>query len=125
MVSTVFQLNEQIIDLLDMAVPTMDMMHSLQHSSDWFWHDNGDAYTRDVRDDAHHLSSRLFEMVNALIRLHCADVEKQLTMVATIFLLLTLFSSRFGQNLAFMAEHRKGSAEFPRRPVDGPGVPLT
>ncbi len=117
-VGTLFHLTEQITDLHNMAVPTMDMIHSLQHNSDWFSHKKGNAYTRDVLDDARHLShrletlretaQRLFDMVNALITLHRADVEKQLTLVATIFLPLTLLSSYLGQNMDFMTEHIAG-----------------
>jgi magnesium transporter len=121
-VNRLFNVTEQITDLHNMAVPTMDMIHSLQHNSDWFSHEHGNAYTRDVLDDARHLShrlemlrdtaGRLFEMVNALITLHRADVEKQLTLVATIFLPLTLLSSYFGQNFKFMTDHIEGIWSF-------------
>jgi magnesium transporter len=121
-VHTLFSLTEQITDLHNMAVPTMDMIHSLQHNSDWFSHEKGNAYTRDVLDDARHLShrlemlretaQRLFDMVNSLITLHRADVEAQLTLVATIFLPLTLLSSYFGQNFKFMTDHIEGPLSF-------------
>ncbi len=133
-VNTLFHLTEQIIDLHNMAVPTMDMIHSLQHNSDWFSHEKGNAYTRDVLDDARHLSNRLemlrataqrlFEMVNALITLHRADVEKQLTLVATIFLPLTLLSSYLGQNLKFMTDHIEGMWSFLAWGVAAPLVAL-
>jgi magnesium transporter len=107
-VNTLFELTEQINDLHTMAVPTMDMIHSIRHNSDWFSQEAGNAYIRDVLDDATHLAhrletlldtaGRLFDMVNALISLHQADVGRQLTLVATIFLPLTLLSSYFGQN---------------------------
>lgn len=133
-VNTLFGLTEQITDLHNMAVPTMDMIHSLQHNSDWFSHQKGNAYTRDVLDDARHLShrlemlretaQRLFEMVNSLITLHRADVEKQLTLVATIFLPLTLLSSYFGQNFTFMVNHVDGLWSFLAWGVAAPLIAL-
>jgi magnesium transporter len=133
-VNTLFGLTEQITDLHNMAVPTMDMIHSLQHNSDWFSHAKGNAYTRDVLDDARHLShrlemlretaQRLFEMVNSLITLHRADIEKQLTLVATVFLPLTLLSSYFGQNFRYMTDRVEGLWSFLAWGVAAPLVAL-
>lgn len=117
-----FNATEQITDLHNIAAPLQDAMRSLEHNSNWFDHEHGNAYTRDVVDDAYHLArrlqmltqtaERLFEMVNSLITLQRNDVSKQLTIVATIFLPLSFLGTYFGQNFRYMTDAVSGGAAF-------------
>ena len=111
---SLFNVTEQITDLHNIAEPVQDAMRSLEHNSAWFSHELGNAYTRDVVDDAYHLArrlrmlsesaARLFDMVNTLVTLQRTDVSKQLTIVATIFLPLSFVASYFGQNFTYMTD---------------------
>jgi magnesium transporter len=115
---TLFHVTEQITDVDNMAEPAVEMMQSLEQNSEWFAHEKGTVYSRDVVDDATHLAhrmsllgetaERLFDMVNSLITLRSTDVSNRLTIVATIFLPLTFITGYFGQNFRYMTDAVSG-----------------
>lgn len=117
-----FHLTEQITDLHNMVMPFKDMLIGLKHNSDWLDEEGGNAWSRDVEDDAVHLANRmqmlrdtaqrLFEMVNSLITLQRTDVSKQLTIVATIFLPLSFIGAYFGQNFQYMEDSVASGQDF-------------
>lgn len=117
-----FNVNEQIADVYNIASPFEQMMNSIDKNSEWFAHEHGNVYSMDVIVDAHHLANRLgmlrenaerlFEMVNTLITMQRTEVMKRLTLVATIFLPLSALSSYFGQNFQFMKDATASEADF-------------
>ena len=129
-----FTVTEQITDLSNIANPLNDVMVSLGHNGNWFSHEQGNAWSRDVINDARHLvnrlqmlqdtGQRLFDMVNTLITLQRADVADRLTLVATVFLPLTALGSFFGQNFQYLEDVIASREDFLLWGVAAPIVSL-
>jgi magnesium transporter len=126
-----FDVTEQIADLHHMAEPAVSIMQRLERNHEWFADDEGTDHSQDLVDEASLLASRLrlmgdtagrlLDSCYALITLRSTDMSNRLTIVATIFLLLSFLSSYFGQNFQYLIDGIGSCGQFV---VWGAAVPL-
>ena len=108
----IFDLSELIHAVHAVAFPLKDVLSTLMRAGPPTVSPQEVPYFRDVRDHAVHtverldlasnMADRAFDIYHALENRRQAASARQLTMVATIFLPLTLVTGFFGQNFSFL-----------------------
>ena len=102
--------------------PMQDVIERIARGDVRFFQDDEMVYYRNVGTHCKRLISRidaLNDMVSTALMLNVsiaqnrqADIARQLTVVATIFLPLTFITGFFGQNFAFLVNHIQTGADF-------------
>ena len=111
----IFDLSELIHAMHAVAFPLKDVLSTLLRAGPPTVSPQEVPYFRDIRDHAVHtverlelarnMADRAFDIYHALENRRQGVAARQLTMVATIFLPLTLVTGFFGQNFAFLVNH--------------------
>ena len=111
----IFSLSELVHAAHAVAFPLKDVLSTLLRAGPPVVSPQEAPYFRDVRDHAVHTVERLvlarstadraFDIYHALENGRQGAAARQLTMVATIFLPLTLVTGFFGQNFGFLVDH--------------------
>ncbi|GGR27227.1 magnesium transporter CorA family protein [Deinococcus ruber] len=111
----IFVLSERIHSAHAVIFPLREVLGALLHAGPPVVSPQEVPYFRDIRDHAVHTLERLelarsqadraFDIYLALENRRQGASARQLTMVATIFLPLTLVTGFFGQNFSFLIDH--------------------
>ena len=113
--SKIFSLSETIHAAHAMAFPLKDVLSTLLRAGPPVVSPQEIPYFRDIRDHAvrtverlefaRNMADRAFDIYHALENRRQGAAARQLTMVATIFLPLTLVTGFFGQNFGFLVNN--------------------
>ncbi|MGM9319451.1 magnesium transporter CorA family protein [Deinococcus aquaticus] len=111
----IFELTEVVHAAYAVASPLADVLHTLLRAGPPVVSPQEVPYFRDVRDHAQRMVERLnlarlmadraFDMYHAMENQRQGASSRQLTMVATIFMPLTLITGFFGQNFGFLVNN--------------------
>lgn len=110
-VKNLFELKRQMIDLRRVVAPEREVVNSLlrrelissQSNTEAYFQDLYDHLVRiiDLIDTLRDVTSGAMQIYQATISNNLNDIMKQLTIIATIMMPLTLISGIFGMNLGF------------------------
>lgn len=111
----IFEISELVHTAHAVIFPLKDVLSTLLRAGPPVVSPQEVPYFRDIRDHAQHtverlelarnMADRAFDIYHALENGRQGASSRQLTMVATIFLPLTLVTGFFGQNFGFLVNH--------------------
>ena len=111
----IFNISELVHTAHAVVFPLKDVLSTLLRAGPPVVSPQEVPYFRDIRDHAQHtverlelarnMADRAFDIYHALENRRQGASSRQLTMVATIFLPLTLVTGFFGQNFGFLVNH--------------------
>lgn len=118
----ILDVKQKLQTMRHIVAPVSDIVARIVRSDVRIFGEDETMYYRDVQDHALRLLDRvdsLHEMLTASLSIHWsvaanrqAEVSKQLTVIATIFLPLSFITGFFGQNFGFLVNHITDRRDF-------------